>query len=615
MPAIVIVNMPFASAKRPSLQAGLLKGLAEGAGWRCGVLHLNLDFAVLVGRERYELLCQHRGVQLGDWLFSTAAFGEFAPDPEGRLSGDLSAEFCGELEGLGVIDARAWLLRVRDFLVPAYLVACAQAVWATDSEVVAFTSTFQQNTASFALARMVKEAQPMVKTVFGGANFDDVMGIEFVRSVPCIDYAAIGEADESFPTWLAALARGEDAGAVAGIASRRPDGTVRHSPTSRPFERLDDLPVPDYTEYFARAERLGFFADQPGRAVDLPVEGARGCWWGEKHHCVFCGLNAGSMKFRSKSPQRLVEEIAHLSRKYRSLHIETVDNIIDMSYFQTVLPMLERLKAGWNIFYEVKSNLTPDQIGALARAGVRRIQPGIESLSSPVLKLMRKGVRGIQNVNLLRWCRFHDVRVSWNLLWGFPGEAPEHYAEQFALLPKLFHLQPPDGCGRLWMERFSPLYTQRELMGVQSMSPSASYRLVYPESVDLQRAAYFFDYSLNDALPDETFHPIAQCVEDWRERVKQRPTPRLSCQSAPGYVRIIDSRKSTEAGVYELDGELADLYQAFLDRPTSAEAVARSTNYSVDRVLEAVDAFCQRDLMMREDNLALALAVPEVAPT
>ena len=66
----------------------------------------------------------------------------------------------------------------------------------------------------------------------------------------------------------------------------------------------------------------------------------------------------------------------------------------------------------------------------MAQAGVTKIQPGIESLSSNVLRLMRKGVRAIQNVNLLRWAQYYDIDVAWNLLWGFPGETEQDYTEQ-----------------------------------------------------------------------------------------------------------------------------------------------------------------------------------------
>jgi len=56
-------------------------------------------------------------------------------------------------------------------------------------------------------------------------------------------------------------------------------------------------------------------------------------------------------------------------------------------------------------FYEVKANLTRVQVSALRAAGVTRIQPGIESLSDHVLKLIGKGTCGLRNVQLLKWCR------------------------------------------------------------------------------------------------------------------------------------------------------------------------------------------------------------------
>ena len=57
---------------------------------------------------------------------------------------------------------------------------------------------FVQNAAALALARLLKERHPQLITVFGGANFDGEMGLEYVRALPWIDYAVLGEADETF---------------------------------------------------------------------------------------------------------------------------------------------------------------------------------------------------------------------------------------------------------------------------------------------------------------------------------------------------------------------------------------------------------------------------------
>ena len=44
-----------------------------------------------------------------------------------------------------------------------------------------------------------------------------------------------------------------------------------------------------------------------------------------------------------------------------------------------------------------------------------------------ILRLMRKGVTAIQNIQTLKWCFEHDVEASWNILYGFPGERASQY--------------------------------------------------------------------------------------------------------------------------------------------------------------------------------------------
>ena len=105
-----------------------------------------------------------------------------------------------------------------------------------------------------------------------------------------------------------------------------------------------------------------------------------------------------------------------------------VDNILDMRYFRDVLPQLRDRQLGFTLFYETKANLTKEQVKLLRDAGVLAIQPGVESLSTHVLQLMRKGVTALQNIQLLKWCKQYGVTVAWNLLYGFPGETAADYA-------------------------------------------------------------------------------------------------------------------------------------------------------------------------------------------
>ncbi len=416
---VVLVCMPFMDDRRPSLQVGLLKAVARARGFPARTFHANLDFAAGLGVDLYRSLADRHRRQLGEWLFSVAAFGSAAPDPQARFL-DLYAGEIARAMDLDPGRLRERLLHIRQHDVPAYLDALLDGYPWAGFRVVGFTSTFQQNTASIALARRLKARYPDLLTVFGGANFDGTMGTELMRTADCIDMAVIGEGDEAFPQLLDTLAEDGDLRAVPGLA-RRVDGEVVTGRPTRLTQRLDDLPVPDYEEYFQHAEELELLPRTARRTVHLPLETARGCWWGMKHHCTFCGLNAETMQFRAKSAERVLAEMAYQTRRYHSFRFEAVDNILDMRYLRTLFPALVESDTSYDIFYEVKANLSRGQLKLLADAGVTHIQPGLESLSSSVLRLMRKGVTAAQNINLLRWAQYYGIEVSWNLLWGFPG--------------------------------------------------------------------------------------------------------------------------------------------------------------------------------------------------
>ena len=615
---VVIVSMPFQAADRPSIQAGLLTSIAREHGFRARSGHANLDFAARVGREVYEMLAESRGRMLGEWLFSVAAFGPDAPDPGSARLDDLtpdawfagSNDFAHDAPFAGSSDLahdasfagssdfahdRKELLRIRQEVVPAYLSALVAGYPWHEVSVVGFTCTFEQNTASFALARRLKERFPGIVTVFGGANFDGEMGVEWVRTVDCVDFAIRGEADESFPQLLHALANDTGVDAVPGLIYRV-GGTVRANPPASPGA----LPtaIPDYDEYFEKAGR---------RPVWIPIETSRGCWWGAKHHCTFCGLNGANMAFRAKSHERALDELDRQARRYGSFRFAAVDNILDTGYLRTLLPTLAERERGYELFYEIKANLRRDQVRLLARAGVTRVQPGLESLSTHVLTLMRKGTTAAQNVNLLRWARYYGIDVSWNLLWGFPGETWPDYAEQAALVPRLAHLQPPESADRIWLERFSPLFTDDRVTGRR---PERSYSYVYPPSIDLEKVAYFFAYEVTGALPDEAYDGLRRAVAGWRTRNAQSS---LTFRAAPRYVQIYDARRPGGECTHTFDGPAADVYAACSDRPISVPAVREKAGLPEAAVREALTEFDRLGLVMLDGGSALALALPAIA--
>jgi ribosomal peptide maturation radical SAM protein 1 len=332
-----------------------------------------------------------------------------------------------------------------------------------DYAAVGFTSTFEQNIASLALAKRIKAAHPHVAIVFGGANWEGEMGQELHRQFRFVDYVCSGEADESFPRLAALiLADGVDEATFPPGIVYRKDGRTISTGRAAPVRDMDALPIPDFADYFR--DWSGSSA-APVAAPVLQVETSRGCWWGDKSHCTFCGLNGATLMYRSKSARRALEEMQHLSDRWQITQLDAVDNILDMRYFSDLLPALAADGRPWEIFWETKANLSRAQVATLRAAGVTTIQAGIESLSDRVLKLMRKGTSGLRNVQLLKWCREQEVAVGWHLLYGFPGETRQDYEHMFAMLPAIEFLHPPRSFGRIRMDRFSPYFDNPQEFG------------------------------------------------------------------------------------------------------------------------------------------------------
>ena len=507
MPSTLLVSMPFPALDRPSLGLGLLQAGAERAGFPCDVRYLNLAFADFVGVEEYQWLCDGPSyiALSGEWIFTAGLYGE-RPATDDAYVEEILRRRCGA----GDHDL-ARLRRARAYVEP-FLEHCLAAVDWRAYRVVGFTSTFQQNLASLALARRVKEAHPGVVIAFGGANWEGVMGQELHRRFSFVDVAFSGEADESFPALLASLETGTPLAAIPGIVYRDRSRSVATEP--RPVLDLDTLAVPSFDDYFRDLDASASGIDVCPR---LMAETARGCWWGAISHCTFCGLNGATMAFRSKSPARVVAELYELHHRHGIDALSVVDNILDMRYFRSVLPALAE-GPRLDLFWEVKANLSREQVCTLAAAGVNHVQPGIESMSDHVLGLLGKGTTVFRNVELLKWGREYGIHMDWNLLFGVLGEEPDDYTDQARLFRALTHLEPPSACGPIRFDRFSPYHCSPAAYGITGMRALAAYRYLYEADPEgLGRLAYYFDGDLPPGPdPLAMAMPALAAVEAWR---------------------------------------------------------------------------------------------------
>lgn len=509
---IALINMPFAALHLPSLALTQLKAVVDekfGDRVSVDVLYLNHEYARHLGFGLYSHIVNaidSHSSGLGDWFFRQSAFPEQPDNTDTYFKRyyPYRSEQMNMLKQL-VVEKRLSLEGYANKLIARYHLA--------DADIVGFTSMFTQSMACFALARRIKELNPKSIIAMGGANCESPMGQEIVKNVKAIDFVFSGPGLQSFPDFVEACISGQTdkCHRIQGVFSRR--NYIFAQPNAIGVEVPLDMTITLNYEPFLRTIADSF----PEGDVEpcLLFETSRGCWWGERAHCTFCGLNGVSMAYRSMSPDRALEQFESLF-KYspRVSHYESVDNILPKSYLQEVFPRLNP-PANVDLFYEVKADLSGEDMKTLSRARVKSVQPGIESLATSTLKLMKKGTSVFQNLMLLKNCLLHDIWPNWNLLIGFPGEQDEVYKKYVKDIPLLFHLPPPSGVYPVRFDRYSPYFTQAEEYKLD-LQPLDYYELTYPFSREsLANLAYYFaDQNVGAAYKLE--------MSMWIDRIRER---------------------------------------------------------------------------------------------
>lgn len=620
---IHLVNMPFGSVMRAPIALGLIKAQLQGAGLAARVHNLNFVFAHALGFGSYEMIARFKGVetQVSEWLFAEAAWRRPL-----AMSDEEFLRTCGdELETIpNVADPAAWLGQIRREVVGSYLEYCYRRLTEQGPpRVVAFSCMFFQTIAALALGRLLKERHPEIAVVYGGACFHGEAGEELFDRLPWIDAVATGEADDIVVPLFQALVEGVAPAPLPGLRVRHRGEIILGPPAApTPDESLETLPDPDYQEFFEDAAHVGLM-DNPvwAERVALPFEASRGCWWGQKKHCTFCGLNGDGIGFRVKSSEAVLAMLRRMDARYPVRNLQATDNIMAMSYFKTFLPPLieQPLRSSLgrvDLFFEVKSNLTRGQLKSLADAGVRYVQPGIESLSTHLLQVIDKGVTALQNVFFLKCSTEYGLLPLWNLLVRVPRERAEDYAEMAAWMPLLFHLRPPTGgAPRVECHRYSP-YFFRSGVYVEDLRPARWYRGIFPEDeLDLGRIAYYFDVTWKDTLGEPAYDDVTRLANEWMERWREAEVPRLTMHDAPDERLLIEDTRGGRLVRTELSARQAWIYLALSDISSvprvHAQLPARVAAALGEPEIEAeLVELVDRGLALREGERFLGLALP-----
>lgn len=485
-------------------------------------------------------------------------------------------------------------------------------------DLVGLNLTFQIAPA-LALARGIYKRSKRPWIIIGGGNCEAGMGEALIRQLPWIDFVCRGEGEELIVNLLKILSmhdtepgsrtwtknQRQQLSNIQGLVWRDSNRIIKNDARARGPKDLDDLPIPIYGPWLeeVKSSNLGIRKEQ----LSITFETSRGCWYGEHAHCTFCGLNGPSLVFRSKSSERVINEITGLA-DHGIPFAESTDLILDFSYFKHVIPSLAMRKSGPSLYFETKANLTLDHLVALKNARINTIQPGIESLDSAILTRMRKGVAGFQNIRLLRDCSELGITVDWSLLFGFPNEEPESYYAMSQRIPLIEHLQPPTGgCVPIVLNRFSPLFEKADHFGIRALRPLPAYYEVFGGIFsDVSQVAYFFEGEMPEESGIHSAHEkVIERVAMWKTMVGSSA---LISLDDPDGTTLLDYRQCAVQERAYLEGDDRDVFLACRNG-VSIRVLEKTLHLTLESICKCLEFLMDSRWVLELDDRFISLAV------
>ena len=599
---VALIVPPVTDGSMPSLAMSLLKACLSARGIKSYVDYADMHFYANIGAAHALAFQQtYKLADMGEVMFLPLTGYKPKKSREEYLS---------------------WISKFRDWWtvydLPTVLglveAAAAKTVDETvrtiiesGARLVGLVTQFQQINAAIAIMQRVKALKPEIVTMVGGAHCMDTGGLTMLRHWDFVDYVFCGEADEIFGEVCEKILAGEKDFPLPYGVLRRGE-PIPDEPPHRRTQDLNKLPYPEYDDYFALPEKYPAFYEKDIFASQqaLVLEGSRGCWWGEKGPCTFCGLNGRVRVYREKDPERFADEICFIAEKWPKLKfVNFSDSIMSVRHTKE-LPalLLKNLPRKIAFQTEIKSNLSEEDMIRISNCGIRSIQPGIENLHDDILTLMHKGNTGLDHIALLRYGKKLHMNMIWNLLYKFPGEPAAAYEELEKLLPLVFHLQPANAFAPVQYHRSSVYCNNPEKYGLV-LEPGYSYAYSMPDDDDYVRGlAYMFDNHAPEANPP-VYERVGLLMAEWLRQWNSGHKETLEMELFDDRVEIRDTRLCSTSLYHTLKGVSNGVYRR-ANAPVRRASLVKEFGPEAD---EAIDDLIARKLMVEMNGRVVALAV------
>jgi ribosomal peptide maturation radical SAM protein 1 len=610
-PAIALLSPPWPLYTRPSIQLGALKAFVRSRFPQVAVSahHLYLKVADSIGYPLYHAVSERT------WLAETVYGALLYPDRAAGIERLFRKEAAGSRQ-----------LRRTDFSSLVSQVQSATDEWIASTDWGAFrmvgvSSVLCQLTAALYVIRRLKQLHPPLTVVVGGTAFSHESAPAALALFPQIDAVVCGEGELPLAHLVSyhvlekrALAEVPPA---AGLLTRSMNRPLAAERAFYQMENLDHLPVPDFDDYF---DMLSGFSPDKRFFATLPVEFSRGCWWqrdragGVSGGCAFCNLNLQWRGYRAKSPARAVSEVDALTRRHRLLSVALMDNVLPQKAADGTLQGLAELRSDLHVFAEIRASTSLKDLSLMREAGMRRVQVGIEALSTRLLRKLNKGTRAIQNLEIMKHCEAMGIANLSNLIAHFPLSDEADVEETLQVMAYARAYRPPRFVG-FWLGLGSPVWRRPEAYGIRRVVNHPNWARIFPDAVfrNLPMVVQAFHGGIGRQV--RLWKPVRSALSAWSRTYEQlhrgQPVePILGYRDGGDFLIIRERRPGGETAAHRLEGSSRRIYLYCGHHRRLRRIIERFASIPPERIVSFLRKMTENRLMFAEDDRFLSLAVP-----
>jgi anaerobic magnesium-protoporphyrin IX monomethyl ester cyclase len=302
----------------------------------------------------------------------------------------------------------------------------------TDVDVVGITAMTPTIGTALQIAHCLKEQSPHVKIILGGPHVT-LLPEETMVSSNDIDVLVLGEGDVTVIDLLKVIENQQSLSSVKGISYRQ-DGKIIHTSNRSPIIDMDTLPYPAY--HLLPWKK---YKPHPPHGMAMPFGAmvtSRGC----PYRCAYCSKPVFGSKYRAQSPERVVEEMEYLQRKFGINEIAFYDDsfTIDKKRVHAIADKIitKKLKIVWTC--ETRVNLVDKELLThMKAAGCYAVAYGIESASPEIIKTIQKDITITQVEAAVSASRQLGLQVVGYFMLGSPGETSQTIQDTITFAKKL----------------------------------------------------------------------------------------------------------------------------------------------------------------------------------